>query len=392
MPRLEDLRVSPGTRALVRVDFNVPLRDGVIDDDLRITAALPTLRWLREQGASIVACSHLGRPKGVVDPKYSLAPVAARLGELLGTPVVLSPEVVGEQSTKLAAGLGPGDVLVLENLRFEPGETKNESGFAAALSALGDVYVNDAFGASHRAHASIVGPPERIPSAAGRLLYREVEVLKGRLDDPARPFVAILGGAKVSDKLGVIDALLERCDAILVGGAMAFTFLVAQGHSTGDSLVEPDMVETCRKLLETGRVKVPVDVVVAQEMADGAPTRTVGAGAIPDGWKGLDVGPETAAAFGAEIAGAGTVLWNGPMGVFELAPFAAGTRTVAEAVAACPGFTVIGGGDSAAAVRQFGLADRIDHVSTGGGASLELIEQGDLPGLQALRAAARRRE
>jgi len=390
LPRLEELPISQGTRVLVRVDFNVPLRDGVIEDDMRISAALSTLQWLRDRGASIVACSHLGRPKGEVDPKYSMAPVAKRLSELLDVPVTLSPEVVGDRSTKLAGALGPRNILVLENLRYEAGETKNDPAFAAALSALGDVYVNDAFGASHRAHASIVGPPERLPSAAGRLLYREVDVLSGRLSDPARPFVAILGGAKVSDKLGVIDALLERCDSILVGGAMAFTFLVAQGHSIGDSLVEPDMVETCAKLLTTGRVRIPVDIVIAQDIAPDAKTQTVDAAAMPDGWKGLDVGPQTTEAFAAEIAGAGTVLWNGPMGVFEMTPFAAGTRRVAEAVADCAGFTVIGGGDSAAAVRQFGLADRIDHVSTGGGASLELIEQGDLPGLQALRNSTMR--
>jgi len=390
LPRLEELPISQGTRVLVRVDFNVPLRDGVIEDDMRISAALSTLQWLRDRGASIVACSHLGRPKGEVDPKYSMAPVAKRLSELLDVPVTLSPEVVGDRSTKLAGALGPRNILVLENLRYEAGETKNDPAFAAALSALGDVYVNDAFGASHRAHASIVGPPERLPSAAGRLLYREVDVLSGRLSDPARPFVAILGGAKVSDKLGVIDALLERCDSILVGGAMAFTFLVAQGHSIGDSLVEPDMVETCAKLLTTGRVRIPVDIVIAQDIAPDAKTQTVDAAAMPDGWKGLDVGPQTTEAFAAEIAGAGTVLWNGPMGVFEMTPFAAGTRRIAEAVADCAGFTVIGGGDSAAAVRQFGLADRIDHVSTGGGASLELIEQGDLPGLQALRNSTMR--
>jgi phosphoglycerate kinase len=250
--------------------------------------------------------------------------------------------------------------------------------------------VNDAFGASHRAHASIVGPPRVLPSAAGRLLEREVEVLSSMLDAPKHPFVAVLGGAKVSDKLGVIDALLQRCDTILVGGAMAFTFLAAQGHGIGDSLVEPDRVDDCRRLLETGRVQVPVDVVIAQEMTETAPTRIVKAGGIADGWKGLDVGPETAAIFSDSIAEARMVLWNGPMGVFELAPFASGTQAIAHAVAECSGFTIIGGGDSAAAVRQFGLADRVDHVSTGGGASLELIEQGDLPGLQALRDAAAR--
>ncbi len=385
LPRLEDLPALDGRRVLVRADFNVPLRDGAIEDDLRITSALPTLQWLRERGAAIVACSHLGRPKGAPDLKYSMRPVAQRLGEVLDVPVQLAPAVVGADVSAAAAALAPGDVLLLENLRFEPGETANDASFADALSALADVYVNDAFGASHRAHASIVGPPARVPSAAGRLLEREVFVLSGLLADPRRPFVGVLGGAKVSDKLAVIDALLERCDVILVGGAMAFTFLLAQGLTAGDSLVEPDFVDDCRRLLATDRVRIPVDVVIAREITSDTATRIVPASAIPQGWKGLDVGPETAASYADVISAAGTVLWNGPMGVFEVEPFAAGTRSVAEAVAACPGFTVVGGGDSAAAVRQMGLADRVDHVSTGGGASLELIEQGDLPGLEALR-------
>ncbi len=394
LPRLDDLPIGgtrPGAapRVLVRADFNVPLTNGVIDDDLRIVSARPTIDWLLERGCSVVACSHLGRPKGVVDPKFSLAPVATRLAEVLGRPVALAPGVVGPAVAAQAAALGAGEVLLLENLRFEPGETANDPEFAAALSALADLYVDDAFGAVHRAHASIVGPPSRLPSAAGRLLAREVDVLGGLLHSPAHPFVTILGGVKVSDKLGVIDALLDRCDTLLIGGAMAFTFLVAQGYEVGDSLVEADMVERCKALLDTGRVLVPTDVVVAREMTADAETRHVSASRMPAGWKGLDVGPETAGRFADEVAGAATVLWNGPMGVFEMAPFAAGTRTVAEAVAACDGFTVIGGGDSASAVRHFGLADRIDHVSTGGGASLEFLEQGDLPGLRALREGVR---
>ncbi len=389
VPQLEDLPALDGRRVLVRFDFNVPLRDGDVEDDLRITSALPTIQWLRERGAAVVACSHLGRPKGEPDPRYSMRPVVERLAELLPAPVRLAPGVVGDDVRAAADALGPGDVLVLENLRFEPGETANDPAFADALSSLGDAYVNDAFGASHRAHASIVGPPARLPSAAGRLLEREVEVLSGLLHEPRRPFVAVLGGAKVSDKLGVIDALLERCDVILVGGAMAFTFLLAQGYSVGDSLVEPDRVGDCRRLLAGGRVRVPVDVILGRDVAADTETQVVKAGSMPDGWKGLDVGPETAASFADEIAGAATVLWNGPMGVFELEPFAAGTRTVAEAVAACRGFTVVGGGDSAAAVRQMGLAGEVDHVSTGGGASLELIERGDLPGLEALRKSRR---
>ncbi len=385
VPSLEDLPDLDGRRVLQRADFNVPVADGQITDDLRIRAALPTIEWLRGQGAAVVACSHFGRPKGAPDPQYSLAPVAKRLGELLGCEVPLAPEVVGFTAASMAASLGRGDVMLLENLRFHPGETTDDPALSVSLCEPVDAYVNDAFGASHRAHASIVGPPRILPSAAGRLLHREVQVLSEMLDEPKHPFVAILGGSKVSDKLGVIDALLARCDTILVGGAMAFTFLAAQGHSIGDSLVEPDRIADCTRLLETGRVHIPVDVVIAKDIAEDADVRHVGARAIPDGWKGLDIGPETAGLFSDAIADARMVLWNGPMGVFEMAPFAAGTRTIAMAVADCHGFTIIGGGDSAAAVRQFGVADRVDHVSTGGGASLELIEQGDLPGLVALR-------
>ncbi len=374
----------------MRFDFNAPLRDGRVDDDLRIATALPTIQWLRDRGAVVVTCGHLGRPKGKVDPTLSMAPVAERLSELLDTEVVLVPAVVGPDVDAALAALEPGDVAMLENLRFEAGETDNDPAFAARLADGFDAYVNDAFGASHREHASIVGPPGVLPSAAGRLFEREVEVLTRLLEAPARPFVAVLGGAKVSDKLGVIEALLDRCDTILVGGAMAFTFVVARGGEIGDSLVEPDRVEVCRQLLETGRVRIPTDVVIAQEMAADAETRVVPVDAIPPFWKGLDIGPETATAFAGEVRAAQTVLWNGPMGVFELEPFAEGTRTVAEAVAENEHFTVVGGGDSAAAIRQMGFADRVSHVSTGGGASLEFIEQGDLPGLAALRAAGAR--
>lgn len=390
VPRLEDLGALRGRRVLVRADFNVPVHDGVISDDLRIRAALPTIEWLRNAGAAVVLCSHFGRPKGAPDPRFSLAPVATRLGELLGIDVPLAPQVVGPVATAMADALASGDVMMLENLRFEPGETEDDPTLARDLCGLADAYVNDAFGASHRAHASVVGPPRLLPSAAGRLLEREVQVLSAMLDAPKHPFVAILGGAKVSDKLGVIDALLERCDTILVGGAMAFTFLVAQGDQVGDSLVESDRVDDCRRLLATGRIQIPVDVVVAKEMAADAETMIVGARRIPDGWMGLDVGPETAAIFSDVVAEARMVLWNGPMGVFEMAPFASGTQAIASAVADCSGFTIIGGGDSAAAIRQFGLADSVDHVSTGGGASLELIEAGDLPGLVALRDPADR--
>jgi phosphoglycerate kinase len=319
-----------------------------------------------------------------------MAPVVARLGELLDSDVPLAPGVVGAAVESVLASLAAGEVAMLENLRFEPGETNNAPGFAASLCSTADAYVNEAFGASHRAHASIVGPPRVLPSAAGLLLEREVAVLSRFVDDPARPFVAVLGGAKISDKLGVIEALLDRCDTILVGGAMAFTFEVARGGRVGDSLVEPDMVDTCRRLLDTGRVQIPTDVVVAEDIAADAATQIVAADRVPDDWLGLDIGPETTAAYAAVIAPAATLLWNGPMGVFEVAPFAEGTRRLAEAVASCPGFTVVGGGDSAAAIRQLGFADRVDHVSTGGGASLEFIEKGDLPGLAALRASARR--
>jgi phosphoglycerate kinase len=385
VPQLEDLSLSRGTRVLLRADFNVPLRDGKIEDDLRITAALPTIEYLRERRCAIVACSHLGRPKGKPDPKYSMAPVAVRLSELLDTPVELAPRVIGSDTFGRAASLDECEVLLLENLRFDAGEEANDPAFATNLSELGDVYVNDAFGAAHRAHASIVGPPAVLPAAAGRLLAREVDVLGQLLAAPRRPFVAVLGGVKVSDKLGVIDALIERCDTVLIGGAMAFTFLLAQGGTVGDSLVELDQVERCKRLLDTGSVRIPVDIVAARDVRDDAETRIVPATSIPDGWKGLDIGPETAAGYADVIADAATVLWNGPMGVFEVAPFASGTRAVAQAVADARGFTVVGGGDSAAAVRAFGLAERIDHVSTGGGASLELLELGDLPGLVALR-------
>jgi len=390
LPRLEDLSLRPGSRVLLRADFNVPLSStGVIEDDLRIRAALPTIEWLFDQGAAVIACSHLGRPKGAPDPKYSLAPVAERLAGMLAIEVPLAPEVVGERASAMAAGLGPQSIMLLENLRFEPGETKGDDDLGAALAGLADAYVNDAFGAAHRAHASVVGPPRHIPSAAGRLLAAEIDALGGLLESPARPFVALLGGSKVSDKIGVIDALLDRCDVLLVGGAMASTFLAAQGHPVGDSLVEMDQLDQCRSRLETGRVQVPTDAVIAKDMAADALTAVVAADGVLEGWKILDIGPATATGYAAEVARAGTVFWNGPMGVFELEPFADGTRAVAEAVAAADGYTVVGGGDSAAALARFGLADRVSHLSTGGGAALEFLEQGDLPGLRALREGKR---
>ena len=369
VPQLEDLGDLSGRRVLVRCDFNVPIKDGQIVDDLRIRAALPTLHWLQEQGATVSACSHLGRPKGTPDPAFSMDPVRARLAEL-----------------------APG-VELLENLRFNAGETSNDPAFVAELVAGQDAYVNDAFGASHRSHASIVGPPLTLPSAAGRLLEREVEVLLGCRNEPRRPFISILGGSKVSDKLGVINALLEVVDGLVIGGGMCFTFLAAQGHQVGSSLLEEDQIDNCRALLDSGAtIHLPSDITAlgpGGKIGDpdaGGEVRQMGRD-LPDGWMGLDIGPGTAAEFSDVIAEARQVLWNGPMGVFEDPRFEAGTRTVAEAVADCRGFTVVGGGDSAAAVAQFGLADRIDHISTGGGASLELIEDGDLPGLAALRGA-----
>jgi phosphoglycerate kinase len=370
LPVLEDLLPLDGKRVLLRADFNVPTKDGEIVDDLRIRAALPTITWLQEHGATVVACTHLGRPKGAPDPKYTLDPVRARLAEL-----------------------APG-VELLENLRFDPGETANDPAFVAKLIEGIDAYVLDAFGAAHRSHASIVGPPQTLPSAAGRLLAREVEVLTSMRESPKRPFVSILGGSKVSDKLGVITALLDVCDTLVIGGGMCFTFLAAQGSSIGNSLFEPEQVDVCKQLLaEHGdRIRIPHDLTglgpggEIGNPAAGGEVRQFGTN-LPDGWMGLDIGPGTAAEFSDIVREARTVFWNGPMGVFEDPRFEAGTRTVAEAVAECRGFTVVGGGDSAAAAKQFGLDRDIDHVSTGGGASLELLEQGDLPGLEALRNA-----
>ncbi|HEX5367702.1 MAG TPA: phosphoglycerate kinase [Acidimicrobiales bacterium] len=368
LPVLEDLPPLGGARVLLRADFNVPLRDGEIADDLRIRAALPTIRWLRDHDASVVACTHLGRPKGRPDPRYSVEPVRRRLAEL-----------------------APG-VELMDNLRYDPGEEAGDPAFVARLVEGFDAYVNDAFGASHRAHASIVGPPRTLPSAAGRLLAREVDVLLGLRTDPWHPFVAVLGGSKVSDKLKVIRSLLEVADQLLVGGGMCFTFLAARGAGVGASLLEQDMVDACRSLLDEhgDRLVLPTDVTALgpggklMDPEAGGEVRQVGT-TVPAGWTGVDIGPGTAADFGDRIADARTVFWNGPMGVFEDPRFAAGTRAVARAVADTAAFTVVGGGDSAAALAEFGLADAVDHVSTGGGAALELLEQGDLPGLAALR-------
>ncbi len=379
-----------GRRVLLRADLNAPLEDGRVTDDLRLEAALPTLRSLLDRGARVVLCSHLGRPGGEVVPSLSLAPVGARLSELLGREVPVAGDVVGEDARARVAALQDGEVVLLENLRFEPGEKANDDDFADALADLCDLYVGDAFGAAHRAHASVAGVPARRPGAAGDLLQREAEVLGGLLEDPMRPYVAVLGGAKVSDKLTVLENLLERVDAICVGGAMCFTFLVAQGHDVGTSRVEQDFVDTVGELLgraaERGvDVLVPTDVVVAPEFAEDAPATTVQVDAMPADQMGLDVGPTTVENYRAALMDAGAVFWNGPMGVFEWDAFAAGTRGVAQAMADTGAFTVVGGGDSAAAIRAFGLDDRVSHVSTGGGASLELLEGKDLPGIAALR-------
>lgn len=369
VPRLEDLGDLSGKSVLVRADFNVPISDGRITDDLRIRAAVPTLRYLLAAGASVTACTHLGRPKGEHDPAYSVEPVRAKLAEWL-------PEVT-----------------LLDNLRFDPGETANDPAFVQTLIEGHHAYVNDAFGASHRAHASIVGPPQFLPSAAGRLLRREVEVLGGMNDRPRRPFVAVMGGSKVSDKLAVIEALLEHVDSLIVGGGMCFTFLKAKGHNIGSSLCEDDMVETCKALLDGPKtIHLPYDITAMGpdgrlfEPEAGGDVRQIGV-EIPDGWMGVDIGPGSAAQFGDVIHQAGTVLWNGPMGVFEDPRFAGGTGAVAQAMADTKAFTIVGGGDSAAAAKQFKVDRDMDHVSTGGGASLELIEKGDLPGLEALRGA-----
>jgi phosphoglycerate kinase len=381
-----------GRRVLVRNDFNVPLEDGRVTDDLRVRAAVPTLRWLLDHGARAICCSHLGRPKGQRDPRYSLEPVRPVLAQHLGVDVAFVDDVAGDQASQAAQALGDGQVLLLQNLRYETGEEKNDPDLADRLAALAELYVDDAFGAAHRAHASVVGVAERLPAYAGFLLAGEVKELSRLLEDPDRPFTAVLGGSKVSDKLAVLDNLLGRVDSLVVGGGMCFTFLAAQGNEIGDSLFEPDQVEAVRQLLETAKsqgkpVLLPTDVVVAREVSEDAETRTVPADGIEPGWKGLDIGPETAKTFAKAVAEARTVFWNGPMGVFELAPFAAGTKAVAEAVAAASGYTVVGGGDSAAALAELGLADMVDHLSTGGGASLELLEGKTLPGVAAIPSA-----
>jgi phosphoglycerate kinase len=380
-----------GKRVLARVDFNVPLAGGAVADDTRIRAALPTIELLLERGAAVILVSHLGRPKDR-EPELSMAPVADRLGELLGRKVRLAPAVVGSEVEELAAAIDPGEVLVLENSRFEPGETANDPELAAALARLADVYVNDAFGAAHRAHATTEGVARHLPARAGLLLERELEALTAVREDPRRPLCVVLGGAKVTDKVGVIDAFLETADSILIGGAMCFSFYRALGTATGDSLVEDEGVDQAARVLVKARdsdceLVLPVDLVIGDRFAADAERREIDGTEVPDGWMGLDIGPRTAADYAQRIEAAGTVFWNGPMGAFELEPFAAGTRAVAEAVARAEAYTVVGGGDSAAALAAFGLADRVDWLSTGGGASLELMEGKRLPGVEALANA-----
>ena len=384
-----------GQRVLARVDVNVPLEEGEVADDTRIRAALPTIELMRERDAAVVLCSHLGRPQGR-DPELSLAPVATRLGELLSADVPLAPGVVGVDVARAAEDLTPGGVLMLENTRFEPGETKNDPALAEALAGLANTYVDDAFAAAHRAHASTEGVAHHLPGYAGLLLEREVRELTAVRDDPEPALVVLLGGAKVSDKIGAIERLMESAEQILIGGAMAFSFFRAQELPTGDSLVEADGVELARRALDRAadsecELRLPVDLVLGDRFDTGAERREIDGVEVPDGWMGLDIGPRTASGYGAAVSSAGTVFWNGPMGAFELGPFAAGTRSVAESIAAAEGRTVVGGGDSAAALNEFGLADDVDWLSTGGGASIELMEGKALPGVEALLDAEKAR-
>lgn len=388
---IDDLNVK-GKRVLVRCDFNVPLKDGVITDESRITAALPTIKKLMRDGGRVILCSHMGKPKGQVKPELSLSPVAKRLSELLDTQVVFARDetVVGENAKTAAAGLRDGEVMLLENTRFRKEEERNDPDFAKELASLADLFVNDAFGAAHRAHASTVGVTQFVKeSAVGYLMEKEIAFLGNAVEQPKRPFVAILGGAKVSDKIAVIDNLLNKVDTLIIGGGMAYTFSFAQGGSIGDSLLEADKtgfaLEMLKKAKDKGvRLLLPVDTVVAQAFQNDAPAKTVPAGEIPDGWMGLDIGEKTRALFAEAIRPAKTVVWNGPMGVFEMENFAAGTRAVAEAMTQVQGTTIVGGGDSAAAVNQMGLGDKMTHISTGGGASLEFLEGKELPGVVAV--------
>ena len=382
---VRDISVK-GKRVLVRVDFNVPLQNGEVADDTRIRAVLPTIRYLLDRGAAVILMSHLGRPKGLVQEDLRLDPVGRRLSELLGQEVIKVDDCVGPEVERATKSLQPGQVLLLENLRFHPEEEENDQGFARQLASLADVYVNDAFGTAHRAHASTTGVTEYLPSVAGLLMERELQMLGDALANPTRPFVAVLGGAKVSDKIGVVRNLLSKVDLLLVGGGMANTFLKAQGHQVGESLVEDDSLALAKDILAQagGKLVLPVDVVVADAFADDANTQTVGVEQVPPGWRILDIGPRTVGLFEDRLRSAGTVVWNGPMGVFEFPRFAAGTRALAESLARSQATTIVGGGDSIAALQQAGLAEKMTHVSTGGGASLEFLEGKVLPGVEAL--------
>ena len=385
---VEDLDVA-GKRVLVRCDFNVPLSDGKITSDKRIVASLPTIKYLIKNGAKVILCSHLGRPKGEFKPEFSLAPVAARLSELLGQEVKMAKDVVGESAQSLAASLKDGEVMLLENVRFHKEETKNDPEFSKKLASLADLYVNDAFGSAHRAHSSTTGVADYLPSACGYLIQKEIEFMGNALANPKRPLVAILGGAKVSDKIGVITNLLDKCDTIIIGGGMAYTFMKALGYEIGTSLLEADRVDDAKAMMETAKAKgvkfiIPVDNKVGKEYDPNTEAMIISSDNIPEGWMGLDIGPKTQALFADAIKGSGTVIWNGPMGVSEWENFAAGTIAVAKAVAESGAISIIGGGDSAAAVQKLGFADKMSHISTGGGASLEFLEGKELPGIAAL--------
>jgi phosphoglycerate kinase len=383
---IKDINVR-GKRVLVRVDYNVPIQDGNVGDDTRIRAAMPTLDYLLDHGAAVILCSHLGRPKGSPNPKYSLRPVAIYLAELTGRPVAFSEDCVGPVAEAAANALQPGGVLLLENTRFHPEEEKNDPEMSKQLASLADLYVNDAFGSAHRAHASTEGVARFLPAAAGFLLEKEIRYLGQAIANPQPPFVAILGGAKISDKIGVIRNLLNKADQVLIGGGMANTFFKAQGYPVADSLVEDEVLDTARDLLQDGsnKLRLPVDVVIGDRFDAQAESKTMPMGPVPEGWRILDIGPETISAYAKTISGAGTVVWNGPMGVFEFPRFAQGTFELAKAVATSTALTIVGGGDSVAAIQQSGMAERITHISTGGGASLEMLEGLELPGVAALQ-------
>ena len=385
---VEDINVK-GKKCIVRCDFNVPVKDGVITDDKRIREALKTVKYLKENGAKIILCSHMGRPKGEFNMKYSLAPVAERISELMGCPVAMATDVIGEDAKAKAAALGEGEILLLENLRFHKEEEKNAPEFAKALADFAEIYVNDAFGTAHRAHASTAGIADYLPAVCGYLIQKEIDVMGKALNDPARPFVAILGGAKVSDKIGVIENLIDKVDSLVIGGGMAYTFFKAKGWTVGESICEDDKVELAKELMAKAEAKgvkmlLPVDTVVGKEFKEDTEHMTVDSSAIPEGWQGLDIGPKSVELFSDAIKNAETVVWNGPMGVFEFEAFAVGTKAVAKAVAESGAISIIGGGDSAAAVELLGYADKMTHISTGGGASLEFLEGLELPGIAAL--------